>query len=50
MVDGRAWETSIWRDRKSDRALLAVPVRIRGRKGHGDSVIVEFSFDPEDAE
>jgi Domain of unknown function (DUF1905) len=47
IVDGVAWDTSIWRDSKTDRALLAVPARVRGRKGDGDSVTVEFTFDPE---
>ncbi|MGH9386050.1 MAG: DUF1905 domain-containing protein [Vicinamibacterales bacterium] len=48
VVDGIAWDTSIWRDRKSDGALLAVPARIRGRKGDGDAVTVEFTFEPGD--
>lgn len=48
VVDGVAWDTSIWRDRTSDRALLAVPARVRGRKGAGDEVTVAFTFDPED--
>lgn len=48
IVDGKAWNTSIWRDSKSDGGLLAVPARIRGNKGHGDSVTVEFTFDPDD--
>jgi hypothetical protein len=48
VVDGAAWNTSIWRDRKNDGALLAVPVRIRRGKGHGDRVTVEFSFELED--
>ena len=48
IVDGIAWNTSIWRDRKSEGALLAVPARIRRQKGHGDSVTVEFSFERED--
>jgi hypothetical protein len=42
------WNTSIWRDRKSGGALLAVPTRICGQKGDGDAVTVEFTFDPED--
>jgi Domain of unknown function (DUF1905) len=50
MVDGVSWDTSIWRDRKSNGALLAVPTRIRGRKRSGDTVRVEFTFDPEDDE
>ena|SRR5215207_3704592 len=47
VVDGVSWSTSIWRDSKSDGALLAVPARVRGRKGSGDTVTVEFTFDPE---
>ena len=46
-VDGATWETSIWRDSKSDRSLLAVPARVRKGKGDGDVVSVEFSFDPD---
>ena len=48
VVDGVAWSTSIWRDGKSDGAPLAVPARIRGRKGDGDTVTVEFTFELED--
>jgi len=48
IVDGVPWEISIWRDTKTNGALLAVPARIRGRKGSGDSVTVEFTFDPEE--
>ena len=48
VVDGVAWTTSIWRDSKRDGSLLAVPARIRGRKGGGDSVIVEFTFNRDD--
>jgi hypothetical protein len=33
---------------ENDGALLAVPLRIRGRKAAGDEVTVEFTFDPED--
>jgi hypothetical protein len=47
VVDGVAWNTSIWRDRKTGGALLAVPARVRGGKGSGDAVMVEFTFDPE---
>jgi hypothetical protein len=50
VVDGVSWNTSIWRDSKSDGALLAVPARVRGRKGSGDTVTVEFTFDPENDE
>lgn len=40
-VDGQAWDTSVWRDRKHG-TLLAVPQRSRGAKGHGDQVEVEL--------
>ena len=48
IVDGIAWDTSIWRDSKSDGALLAVPARVRGGKGDGDTVTLEFTFEPDD--
>ena len=38
-VDGRAWETSVWRDR-AHGTLLPVPKRLLGGKGEGDSVLV----------
>jgi hypothetical protein len=38
-VDGKTWETSVWRDRKQG-TLLPVPARIRGDKGDGDTVEV----------
>ena len=38
-VDGASWDTSVWRDR-THGALLPVPARIRGDKGHGDTVLV----------
>ena len=47
IVDGVAWDTSIWRDKRGD-SLLAVPAHIRGTKGDGDAVTVEFSFEPSD--
>ena len=47
-VDGVTWETSIWRDTKSNRSLLAVPKKYRGGKGDGDAVTVTFLFDPDD--
>ena len=43
-VDGVTWETSVWRER-SGRTLLAVPKRVRGRKGDGDPVTVRIAFD-----
>lgn len=48
IVDGHAWATSVWRDSKSDGSLLAVPRRFQGGKGSGDTVTVEFSFEPDD--
>jgi len=43
-VDGVAWKTSVWRE-KSGRTLLPVPRRVRGTKGHGDTVQVKIEFD-----
>ena len=43
-VDGQTWNTSVWRDTKTQRTLLAVPKRIRGSKGDGDSVFVRLEF------
>lgn len=42
-VDGRGWETSVWRER-SGRTLLAVPKRIRGSKEDGDTVAVRIEL------
>ncbi|MBL8139215.1 MAG: DUF1905 domain-containing protein [Acidobacteria bacterium] len=47
-VDGVTWETSIWRDTRSGRSLLAVPKKHRAGKGDGDSVTVTFVFEPDD--
>lgn len=41
-VDGKTWETSVWRDQKHG-TLLPVPAKIRGDKGHGDTVVVELA-------
>jgi hypothetical protein len=43
-VDGHTWQTSVWRDTKTKRTLLAVPKRVRGTKDHGDSVHVRLEF------
>ena len=43
-VDGHTWKTSVWRDSKSNRTLWAVPQRVRGAKGDGDSVSVRLEF------
>jgi hypothetical protein len=48
VVDGVSWDTSIWRDTKTNGALLAVPARIRGRKRAGDAVTVELTFNPKE--
>jgi hypothetical protein len=40
-VDGRSWETSVWRDRKHG-TLLPVPQWVRAGKGDGDPVEVEL--------
>ena len=42
-VDGRSWQTSVWRD-KSGRTLLAVPKQIRGEKDHLDAVRVRLEY------
>ena len=42
-VDGRAWKTSVWRG-KDGRTLLAVPKKVRGAKGDGDTVMVSITF------
>lgn len=38
-VDGKSWETSVWRD-KQGQTLLPVPKHIRAGKGDGDRVTV----------
>lgn len=43
-VDGVKWKTSVWRG-KDGRTLLAVPKKVRGRKGDGDRVRVRLEFD-----
>lgn len=48
-VDGYVWTTSVWRDSKNDRSLLAVPKHVRGVKGDGDSVFIQLAvLDDED--
>jgi hypothetical protein len=47
-VDGQTWQTSLWRDTKSNRSLLAVPKARRRGKGDGDAVTVSFTFAPDD--
>ena len=43
VVDGHAWDTSVWRG-KDGKTLLAVPKRVRGGKDDGDVVEVEITF------
>ncbi|MFK7805220.1 MAG: DUF1905 domain-containing protein [Anaerolineae bacterium] len=43
-VDGRTWQTSLWKDTKSGTTLLAVPKKIRKGKGNGDSVEVSIQL------
>jgi hypothetical protein len=43
-VDGHTWKTSVWRDTKTGRTLLAVPKRVRGTRGDGDSITVRLEF------
>lgn len=42
-VDGYEWKTSVWRG-KDGRTLLAVPKKVRGTKGDGDTVRVRITF------
>jgi hypothetical protein len=42
-VDGRAWETCVWRT-KTGRTDLAVPREIRGSKDDGDAVRVRLEY------
>ena len=42
-VDGHTWDTSVWRE-KSGRTLLPVPKKVRGTKGHADTVRVRIEF------
>ena len=42
VVDGHEWETSVWRDSKRNRSLLAIPKRVRGEKSDGDTVTVRL--------
>lgn len=44
-VDGREYETSVWRE-KSGRTLLPVPKHVRGEKGGGDTVLVTVRARP----
>ncbi len=42
-VDGQTWDTSVWRE-KTGRVLLAVPAKLRGGKGPGDTVAVVLAL------
>ncbi len=41
-VDGRAWNTSVWRDRRHG-CVLAVPARLRRGRAEGDVVTVTLT-------
>jgi len=43
VVDGHEWKTSVWKE-KASRTLLAVPKKVRGAKGDGDTVRVKLTF------
>ncbi|MEZ4457122.1 MAG: DUF1905 domain-containing protein [Gemmatimonadales bacterium] len=43
-VDGQTWDTSVWKDTRSGRTLLAVPARIRGGKVAGAPIDVSIEF------
>lgn len=44
-VDGHTWKTSVWWDTKTQSTLLAVPKKVRGEKGDGDTVVISLEFD-----
>lgn len=46
-VDGKTWQTTIWKDSKRKKTFLPVPKKIRGLKGDGDKVAVEMRMDRE---
>jgi hypothetical protein len=47
-LDGQTWDTSVWRDTKSGRSLVAVPKARRGAKGHDDTVTLAFTWEEDD--
>jgi hypothetical protein len=42
-VEGRTWETSVWRT-KAGLTELAVPAKVRGHLDHGDEVRVRLEY------
>ncbi len=46
-VDGVTWETSVWRDARSNRSLLAIPKKLRGVRDDGDEITVTLAFQPD---
>ncbi len=42
-VEGRAWDTSVWRS-KAGLTELAVPAKIRGDLDHGDAVQIRLEY------
>lgn len=47
-VDGHTWTTSVWTAKQGGGSLLAVPKKVRGSKGDGDTVRVQLRWIPED--
>jgi hypothetical protein len=43
-VDGREWKTTVWRD-KTQRSLLPVPKKVRGKKAAGEEMTVVLRID-----
>lgn len=43
VVDGHAWDTSVWRE-KTGRTVLAIPRKVRGEKDHSDTVSVRLEY------
>ena len=42
-VDGHEWKTSVWRG-KNGKTLIAIPKKVRGQKGDGDTVAIRLTF------
>ncbi len=42
-LNGVSWDTSVWRDTKTNRTLLPIPKKIhKGALGDGDEVVVDI--------
>lgn len=44
-VDDHTWDTSVWWDTKRGQTLLAIPKRVRGKKGDGDEVTISLELE-----